>query len=70
MSVTIISDSGFLSDALSTACFVMGLDEGLAYAEKKGVDAVFVTKDKQVYITKNLKKTFILKEKEYELVKQ
>lgn len=70
MSVTIISDNGFLSDALSTACFVMGLDDGLAYAEKKGVGAVFVTKDKQVYITKNIKKTFILKEKDYELVKQ
>lgn len=69
MSVTIISDSGFLSDALSTACFVMGLDEGFAYAEKKGVEAVFVTKDKKVYITKALKRMFSLKEKDYELIK-
>lgn len=70
ISVTIISDSGFLSDALSTACFVMGLNEGMAYAEEKGVDAVFVTREKKVYITKNLKKAFRLQQDDYELVKE
>lgn len=67
ISVSIISDSGFLSDALSTACFVMGLEEGMAYAEEKGVDAVFVTADKKVYITKGIKKKFRLMAEEYEL---
>ncbi|MCM1156971.1 MAG: FAD:protein FMN transferase [Bacteroidales bacterium] len=69
ISVTIVSDSGFLSDALSTACFVMGLDEGMAYAEEKGVDAVFVTEDKEVYVTEGLKKSFHLRAKEYALKK-
>lgn len=70
MSVTVISANGFLSDALSTACFVMGLEKGMDYAEEKGVDAVFVTKDKKVYVTKNLKKSFHIKADDYKLVKK
>lgn len=69
ISVTIISDSGFLSDALSTACFVMGLEKGMAYAEEKGAEAIFVTSDKEVYITKGLKKVFRIQADEYELKK-
>lgn len=67
ISVTIISDSGFLSDALSTACFVMGLEKGMAYAEEKEVEAIFVTSDKEVYITKGLKKIFRIQADEYTL---
>lgn len=67
ISVTIVSDNGFLSDALSTACFVMGLKKGMAYAKEKGVEAVFVTSDKRVYITDGLEKTFHLKAKGYKL---
>lgn len=67
ISVTIISDSGFLSDALSTACFVMGLEDGMEYARKKGVEAIFITDDKQVYITDGIKKRFHIKEEAYKL---
>lgn len=67
ISVTIISDSGFLSDALSTACFVMGLEDGMEYARKKGVEAIFITDDKQVYITDGIKKRFNIKEEAYKL---
>ena len=67
ISVTICTDDGFLSDAMSTACFVLGLDKGMEYAEKKGVDAIFVTADKKVYVTKSLKKRFDLRTGEYEL---
>jgi thiamine biosynthesis lipoprotein len=69
ISVTIISDSGFMSDALSTACFVLGLEDGMAYAEKKGVEAIFITQDKKVYITDGIKKTFRITEDSYELSK-
>ncbi|MBE5923656.1 MAG: FAD:protein FMN transferase [Lachnospiraceae bacterium] len=69
ISVTIITPDGFLSDAMSTACFVMGLKDGLAYAEKKGVSAIFVTEDKKVYTTKDINKSFILKAKGYKLEK-
>ncbi len=44
-SVTVVCDNGLLSDALSTACFVLGKEKGTALAEKYGVGAVFVDKD-------------------------
>ena len=54
-SVTIASDSGVLSDALSTACFVLGIEEGKKLAEQYGCQAVFVTDDKQIYTTAEIK---------------
>ncbi|MCR5701836.1 MAG: FAD:protein FMN transferase [Lachnospiraceae bacterium] len=69
VSVTIITPDGFLSDAMSTACFVMGLKDGMTYAEEKGVSAIFVTEDKKVYTTKDINKSFILKAKGYKLAK-
>lgn len=51
VSVTVISDSGMLSDALSTACLICGLKDGIALAEKYGCDAVFVDSNKNVYVT-------------------
>ncbi len=48
--VTIISDSGLLSDALSTACFVLGIEKGSALAAEYGCTAIFVTEDKKIYV--------------------
>lgn len=50
VSVTIVSESGILSDALSTACFVLGLEKGRKLAAEYGCSAVFVTEDKTVYL--------------------
>lgn len=54
-SVTIIADSGILCDALSTACFVLGTDEGMKLAEQYGVEAVFIDKDKNISMTSGAK---------------
>lgn len=57
-SVTILSDSGLLSDALSTACFVLGLEEGMELAETFGAEALFVTKEQELYMTEGMKQYF------------
>lgn len=48
--VTIVSESGLLSDALSTACFVLGIEKGSALAAEYGCTAIFITEDKKIYI--------------------
>lgn len=50
-SVTIIADSSAMADAMSTACFVLGRDMGMSFAEEMGVQAVFIGKDGKVSCT-------------------
>lgn len=50
-SVTVIDESSTRADALTTALFVMGLEEGMAFCEQNDIAAVFVTADKQVHVT-------------------
>ena len=59
--VSIISDYSTDGDALSTAVFAMGVEEGLAFVETlDGIDAIFITLDSKVYITDGLKGNFTL----------
>lgn len=55
VSVTVISDSGLLSDALSTACFVLGAEGGAKLAAKYGCEAIFITEEKKVICTDGIK---------------
>ncbi|MCD8147062.1 MAG: FAD:protein FMN transferase [Clostridiales bacterium] len=56
VSVTIVTDDGALGDALSTALFIMGLEEGTAYwqAHSDEFQAVFITTDSELYVTAGL----------------
>lgn len=58
-SVTILSDSGLLSDALSTACYVLGVEEGMKLAEAFGVEALFVTQELEIFMTAGMKEYFV-----------
>ena len=59
-SVTIVTDQGFLADALSTALFVLGLEEGTDFWRERypDVGVVWITQDQTVYYTKNLEGKF------------
>ena len=50
-SVTVICHDGILSDALSSACFAAGLEDGLKIARQYGAEAIFVTKDREIITT-------------------
>ncbi|MDE6641249.1 MAG: FAD:protein FMN transferase [Acetatifactor sp.] len=53
--VTILAKDGFLSDALSTACFILGEERGLALAENFGAEALFVGKDGSITMSRGMK---------------
>lgn len=48
ISVTVVAESGFLSDALSTACFILGEEKGKALLEKYNASGVFVSEDMNI----------------------
>lgn len=49
-SVTVISENGLISDALSTACFVLGKEKSQSLLEKYNSQAIFVDNRNNVYI--------------------
>jgi len=66
ISTTIVSDKSIDGDALSTSTYILGLDKGLKLIESmKGVEAIFITNDKKVYVTPGLKDNFNLTNKEF-----
>lgn len=65
ISVTIVSDSGLLSDGLSTACFVLGKEKGEKLLETYGAEGVFIDQNKKVTVTKGLKDKFTILNEEY-----
>ena len=67
-SVTIISDSGFVADALSTSCFIMGFEESKSLLEKYGVFAVFATKDNKVFYSEKIENSIEKINKNYEYI--
>lgn len=63
-SVTIVAENGLLSDGLSTACFVLGLEEGMKLVETYNAEAIFIDTDQNVYATDGLQDKFELTSKE------
>lgn len=68
ISVTVTAPSGLLSDALSTACFVLGYEKSLPLLQSFGAQAIFVTKEKGVRVTGGLRQTFQLTNDAYHLM--
>lgn len=67
--VTIVSDTSIAGDGLSTAVFSMGVKKGMAYVEGlEGVDAIFVTKEDDIYVSSGLQEDFTInKESPYKV---
>lgn len=60
ISVTIVSESGMLADALSTSMYILGLDGAIDYWKTYGsdFDMILMTDTDQVYITEGIKDCF------------
>ena len=57
-SVTVVCQNGLYSDALSTACYVLGYEKSLPLLQKYKADAVFIDKENQVTVTDGLKEQY------------
>lgn len=70
MSLSVISEDSAKADALSTAAFVLGLNEGRALLERANCDFIIVTEDKKIYLSKGIQDTFRLtgRENGYDIV--
>lgn len=67
-SITIVSERATDADALSTAAFVMGLEDGMAYIERQpGVEAFFVTDDNVIHATQGLRDRIMLSSELYRM---
>ncbi len=66
-SVTVICQSGVLSDALSTACFILGYNDALTLLKNYDAEAVFVFTDKTIRLTDGIEKQFTLTDESYKV---
>ncbi len=67
ISVTVICDSGIVSDALSTACLVMGYEESLDILKHYNAEAVFIDTDNKIKLTSGIADDFNLLSEEFEI---
>ena len=70
-SVTIIHERSIAADALSTAVFSMGLDDGMTFVEsEEGVEAIFIDEENRIYISSGLDGIFTLTSPNFELAER
>jgi thiamine biosynthesis lipoprotein len=56
ISTTIIFDNSIDGDGLSTGVYIMGVKKAIELIEEiKGVDAIFITKNKEIYVTDGIR---------------
>ncbi|WP_454054544.1 FAD:protein FMN transferase [Clostridium sp. Marseille-Q7071] len=69
LSATIISDKSMDGDGLSTYTFALGREKGLEFINSlEDIEAIFITKDNEIYLTNGLKNDFKLTNNNYKLV--
>lgn len=60
ISVTIINESSFVCDSISTPIFIMGKEKAIEYLKENNIDALLITSNNEMFISKNLLKDFHL----------
>lgn len=67
LSVSVVCDNGALSDALSTACFVLGREKGLALLKQYGAEGILIDSTGKVTVTDEIKGRFKITNESYHL---
>ncbi|HSH34663.1 FAD:protein FMN transferase [Schnuerera sp.] len=68
--ISIISEKSIDGDALSTALFILGVDEGVKLINKlDDVEAIFITKQEEVFVNENIIENFSLRNNKLKLIK-
>jgi thiamine biosynthesis lipoprotein len=69
-SVTVVTDVSFDADAMTKYIFYQGIEKGPEYVKNSlpGVQAIFITKNKEVYVTEGLKNNFKITNNEFKLM--
>lgn len=67
-SVTVVAESGTLSDFLSTAIFAEGIEDGMKLADEFGAEFVIVKKDKSVLISDGLKDKITINDDSFSVI--
>ena len=63
---TIISDNSIDGDGLSTGVYIMGVQKAIKLIEEiEGVDAILITKSKEIYATSGMKGKFTITGQEF-----
>lgn len=70
LSVTVVCNSGLLSDALSTACYCLGYEKSLELLEEYDAEAIFIFDSKTVRVTDGLRDKTEIKNDEFKLWKE
>ncbi len=71
LSITIVTARGIEADAYSTVVFSEGLQRGMDLLESKpGIEGIFVTKEKTIYISSGLSASFTLTSDKYKIISQ
>lgn len=66
ISATIISDNSIDGDGLSTGVFILGVEKAIKLIESmKGIEAILITKGRDIYTTSGVKEEFLLTNKNY-----
>ncbi|MDR2655575.1 MAG: FAD:protein FMN transferase [Oscillospiraceae bacterium] len=65
VSVTVRAGSGLVSDALSTACFVLGAEGSAPLLKFYGAQAIFINDKKEIYTSEELAPYFALEDNAY-----
>jgi len=63
--VSIIAPTSQMADGLSTSVLLLGIEDGLKLIESyEGVEAIFITKDREIYITEALRDSITYSEEQ------